>query len=792
MKKLLIFLFTLFGLCASAQSITGTWEIFPNYGTPKRLIETPEFVYTLAGNGLCGYDKATGEVMALNVGNRLNGNKVENIWYDPDKKCLLVAYTDYNIDLVFDDGRTINVPDLRDAAITSPKTIRSAAFNKGKAYVGISSGMLVIDMDHGAVIESCIWDKNITRIMATDNKILLTVGFDGAIKVADQKGSHHNFDSAFTDSKISSFPTMGWIRLGENSIVAQRNGNLTLIKVNPDATDNSQAITSANAISGVASVGYVRSGSDFDNLQPTKNGIIAAGAGNVYYITPQGEVTTKAVAEANSNLVADWNANANTLWLSNASGYGCYSPQSSSYAIARTKPQSTSGTNVGNIFPVANNTLILATATSSMSSVASSIAANKTPYFDRMINGNIEAATASGVLSGVTMFSFAANPLKDNEYLAGGRAGLIRVVIENGNAVKKTTYTASNSPIFATVTSSTDVNHRIVQGLTFDSKGNLWVITQEDDLWAHYISAEKWNSGNPQISDWQSYKLVDNGSNYSSRLVIHEPTGLVITSGRNGIIVLNPKTKQSVLINNSNDSDGMSLSSWFYPGLTVDKTGAIWFGSNIDGVFYINNPADAFNSSYALSRPKVARNDGTNLADYLLSNVEVSSIFVDESNQKWIGTIGSGLYRVSADGTQILDQFTTENSDIPSDIVVATYIEPGTNKVYIGTDQGLCIYHATYSPATSNYNDVYAYPNPVTPDYTGWITISGLMENSLVKIADASGRVFFEGNSDGGICTWNGCDSSGNRVKSGVYFVFASQHNESQSSAAVTKIVVIN
>lgn len=788
MKKLLIFLFTLFGLCASAQSITGTWEIFPNYGTPKRLIETPEFVYTLAGNGLCGYDKATGEVMALNVGNRLNGNKVENIWYDPDKKCLLVAYTDYNIDLVFDDGRTINVPDLRDAAITSQKTIRSAAFNKGKAYVGISSGMLVIDMDHGAVIESCIWDKNITRIMATDNKILLTVGFDGAIKVADQKGSHHNFETAFTDSKISSFPTMGWIRLGDNSIVAQKNGDLTLIKVNPDATDNSQAITSASAISGIASVGYVRSGSDFDNLQPTKNGIIAAGAGKVFYITPQGEVTTKTVAEANGNLVADWAGNANALWLSNASGYGCYAPASSTYTIARTKPQSTSGSNVGNIFPIANNTLILATATSSMSSVASAFAANKTPYFDRMTNGNIEAATASGVLSGITMFSFAANPLKDNEYLAGGRAGLIRVAIENGNPVKKATYTASNSPIFST----SNNQNKIVQGIAFDSKGNLWVMTQEDDLWLHYIPAEKWNSGDPQISDWKSYKLSVNGTNYSSRLAIHEQTGLIFTSGLNGVIVFDPQTNRSTQINDSNDSDGMSLSNWYYPGMVIDNTGWVWLSGNIDGVFYINNPTEVFNSSYTLTRPKVARNDGTNLADYLLSNVEVASIFVDESNQKWIGTIGSGLYRVSADGTQILDQFTTENSDIPSDNVLATYIEPGTNNVYIGTDQGLCIYHATYSPAASNYNNVYAYPNPVTPDYTGWITISGLMENSLVKIADASGRVFFEGKSDGGICTWNGCDSSGNRVKSGVYFVFASQHNESQSAAAVTKIVVIN
>ncbi|MDE6629705.1 MAG: Por secretion system protein, partial [Muribaculaceae bacterium] len=87
---------------------------------------------------------------------------------------------------------------------------------------------------------------------------------------------------------------------------------------------------------------------------------------------------------------------------------------------------------------------------------------------------------------------------------------------------------------------------------------------------------------------------------------------------------------------------------------------------------------------------------------------------------------------------------------------------------------------------------VYAYPNPVRPDYTGWITIAGLMENSLVKIADANGNVVHQGRSDGGMFTWDGCNTAGDRVKTGVYFVFASQNATGSSSGAVTKIMVIN
>ena len=69
------------------------------------------------------------------------------------------------------------------------------------------------------------------------------------------------------------------------------------------------------------------------------------------------------------------------------------------------------------------------------------------------------------------------------------------------------------------------------------------------------------------------------------------------------------------------------------------------------------------------------------------------------------------------------------------------------------------------APAATDFSDVYAYPNPVKPDYTGWISIVNLMDNSLVKIADASGNVVYSCRSNGGMFTWDGCNASGSRVK---------------------------
>ena len=176
----------------------------------------------------------------------------------------------------------------------------------------------------------------------------------------------------------------------------------------------------------------------------------------------------------------------------------------------------------------------------------------------------------------------------------------------------------------------------------------------------------------------------------------------------------------------------------------------------------------------------------------LLDNQMVSKIAVDSSNRKWISTIGSGVYLVSENGDEIIEHYTTDNSILPSNTVYAVGCDPNSNKVYFGTSSGLVEYNSTSAPGKDDYSGVYAYPNPVRPDFGGWITVAGLMENSLVKIADSAGNVVAQGKSDGSMFVWDGCNISGERVKSGVYYVMASQNASGSSSACVTKIMVIN
>ncbi|MCH8319009.1 MAG: hypothetical protein IIA88_11045, partial [Bacteroidetes bacterium] len=59
-----------------------------------------------------------------------------------------------------------------------------------------------------------------------------------------------------------------------------------------------------------------------------------------------------------------------------------------------------------------------------------------------------------------------------------------------------------------------------------------------------------------------------------------------------------------------------------------------------------------------------------------------------------------------------------------------------------------------------------------------------------VKITDISGTLIYETIAEGGQAIWNGKNFNGEKAHTGVYLVFAS--NEDGSETIVTKILVIN
>jgi ligand-binding sensor domain-containing protein len=156
---------------------------------------------------------------------------------------------------------------------------------------------------------------------------------------------------------------------------------------------------------------------------------------------------------------------------------------------------------------------------------------------------------------------------------------------------------------------------------------------------------------------------------------------------------------------------------------------------------------------------------------------------VDGGNRKWIGTENGGVFLLSADGKEELFHFTTFNSPLPSDVILDIEIDGETGEVYFGTDRGLISFRYTATDGKENYDELKIFPNPVREDFDGYISISGLKEQSEVKITDAYGGLVYRTASNGGTAVWDGKRFNGQKASTGVYFVFVNDKSGKERKA---------
>ena len=337
------------------------------------------------------------------------------------------------------------------------------------------------------------------------------------------------------------------------------------------------------------------------------------------------------------------------------------------------------------------------------------------------------------------------------------------------------------------------VNYSVISGTRYDASGNLWMFNMGNDNILCLTSAGEWKSFNQRnLSKDDSYRL---------RSLFFDSRGLLWFVNDSWKAPLfgfyDIKSDAMRVVSSFTNTDGtVILEKKNIFAITEDRGKNIWVGSET-GCFYITPDdvnamlsVDGENTNVRPTQHKVPRNDGTNLADYLLSNVFICDIKIDRANRKWFAT-SNGVYLISSDNNTQLAHFTMDNSPLPDNDVRSIAIDDNTGMVYFATLNGLCSYQ---SDVTKTYGDltddnVYAYPNPVTPDFTGDITVTGLTEGAQVKILATSGQLVSEGTSTGGSYRWNGCDMKGKKVASGVYMVnVATAEGE---SGIVTKISVV-
>ena len=381
------------------------------------------------------------------------------------------------------------------------------------------------------------------------------------------------------------------------------------------------------------------------------------------------------------------------------------------------------------------------------------------------------------------------DPTDETHLFAGGRCGLYE--FKDGKLLNY--YNKDNSPLKPAIDRGIELgnDYVLINGIQFDNAGNLWVLNSQakgvnmllftkDKVWENYHQDLLEDPDGVALTGLRSMFFDSRGYLWFVNTSWKDPS----------VFCYNPATDHLLKYSSFINQDGYSYSPTFVNSVCEDREKNIWVGTNI-GPFMIKSE-EVGQENVIFYQIKVPRNDGTIYADYLLNNVYINHIAIDGGNRKWFSTNGAGVFLIATDNITQISNFKEDNSYLLSNTVNSTAIDQKSGKVYFLTVKGLCSYQsdATEPSEEMTKDNVYAYPNPVTPDYTGLITITGLTYDADVKITSSNGALIAQGRSNGGMFTWDGNDRQGRRVASGIYFVITA--TSEGKSGTVCKIAIIN
>ncbi len=791
-------LLTIILLCCSAvvqaQHAVGQWQVYPTKSTTPGLVYEgiSDIVYYISGTNLFYYDKNTNEIGTLNSGNYLSDTGIKNIYYNYDKGYLMVVYDNSNIDLIYDDFTVVNIPDIKNTIMMESKVINDVAFGDDKIYLATDFGMVVLNDEKYEVFESYKYNKKLNKLTIAGNFLITLI--DNQLYVAPITKGMYQFTSSWHAVNMNDVGVPNKITylyaIDDNHILYSFDEKTYIF----DVAD--QTFTLQNT-----SLYYARF------INRSKDGHMVSFENNIRFLSSQVtddnmiqvlEIKSVNDAAAQKGYYSSFN-NDNSIWCCSASGISHFTISGSSltWLITPTGYNTSSVTtphgiqyHEGKIY-VKNYGPYNYSTDQTGNTVISVCDLNNNYEWTVLSLDNVTRhyGSSPGALRASYNLSF--DPDSSNVFYIGSWFdGLHKF---NGSKYIGN-YNKNNAPL-------TQPWAMLAEFSQFDKDGNLWIIMVNNTLTENAalacLPADKKiiDPAASSPSDWTLYDIGAKISYWNALLVCkHSPYVFVIHGKQvspTRLTVFNRNTGESRVFSTFTDQDGGSFGSGVLNFLTAeeDNNGSVWIGTT-SGPIVLNNLSNIMNNNYRCTRVKVPRNDGTNYADYLLEDEAINSIVVDGDNRKWLGTTSSGVYLVSETGTEILENHTTENSLLPANKVYDMAMNNATGELFVATELGVASYRSDVSEVAPDYDNVVAFPNPVRPDYTGWITVQGLMENSLVKITDVAGNLFCEGYSNGGTFTWDGRTASGERVKTGIYLVYASQSGG--NSGVVTKIMVVN
>lgn len=368
------------------------------------------------------------------------------------------------------------------------------------------------------------------------------------------------------------------------------------------------------------------------------------------------------------------------------------------------------------------------------------------------------------------------NPSNEKQvYASSFFSGLLRIEDDIPNFL----YNEKNSGLETLTYEGPNYIDVRINGTAFDRTGNLWVTNSRIKNGLKVLKTD---------GQWQSYAtstILSNAENTSyANVVIDKNNVKWISTNNEGVIAFNESTNTFKKMTFGTDAGNLPTAD--VRSVAIDTKNQLWIGTT-KGLRVLPNVGNFQTESQLKANPIIIMED--NLAQELMYEQFITSIVVDGANNKWIGTADSGVFMVSPNGQETKYHFTINNSPLPSNTVNDIKINSATGEVFIATNKGMISFKGIATGANEDLNNVYVYPNPVRPTYSGTVKVAGLIDKANIKITDIEGNLVYETTSEGGTIEWDTTAFGKYKVASGVYMIFISAQDGGETK--VKKVMII-
>ncbi|WP_299777518.1 ABC transporter substrate-binding protein [uncultured Formosa sp.] len=776
-KRLLILFLAVCPLIVIGQDYSDSWEGYFSYNNIKDVTASTDKIYVAAENAVYVYDMLTQEMSTFSTIQGLAGETISTLHYSAEYNALVVGYENGLIEIVLDENsEVLSVVDIVDKSTIPSISKQINHFNEydGLLYISTNYGISVYDLSRLEFGDTYfIGDEGVQTIVTQ------TTISDGYI-YASCMNSMGLKRAEINNSNLIDYKQ--WTTLA--------NGNFTAVEA---VSNNVYVINNYRTIFRVQ-------GANLTSLNVFPNTPLdVKSANNELIITTKNHIY---LYSSTFNLLEEVgiNANFNTNYTSAITTVDDFYIGSDSYGVLKTPIGNTAMfEDVLPDGPLLNIPFSVEAEYNNVWVTFGDFTVSYNPYplrtrgISHLKNGAWKNIPIDSIFGARNLTNISINPNKINQvFISSFFDGILEVEADVATVLHDET-NSGIEPI--EIAGSTDIR---LNPSTFDSDGVLWSLSGRvsSPLKSYDLDTKQWKS----YSFEGLYSDGLNGEWGFSDIAI-DNSGVVWTGGYvNGLVGYDYKSGTSQIRSLSEESENMPTT--VVTAVTVDNQNQIWIGT-IRGLRVLYNTSTFFTASTVEASEIVVLDDG--VASELLALEYITSIEVDGSNNKWIGTFGSGVFYFSSDGQETIFHFTKDNSPLPSDNITSISIDDSTGKVFIATESGLVAYNSGSSSTEDSYEDAYVYPNPVRPTFNiteDLVKIKGLTDNVNIKITDVEGNLVAEAQSnvnsrysgynleiDGGTAFWNGRNLANNVVHSGVYLIMLSDTETFETK--VLKLMII-